>query len=117
MGQSEFKIKLDPETGRYTKQHAYGEGVIDVFGSKLIGNTAKKAAKKGAEKALTTAATQAGEHVGKKAGDKIVKMLASKKKATPTRKKKVNETISARKISQQEINQRVNRIMSGGKII
>ena len=53
----------------------------------------------------------------KKAGDKIVKMLASKKKATPTRKKKVNETISARKISQQEINQRVNRIMSGGKII
>ena len=120
MGQSEFKIKLDPETGRYTKQHTYGEGVIDVFksfGSKLIGNTAKKAAKKGAEKALTTAATQAGEHVGKKAGDKIVKMLASKKKATPTRKKKVNETISARKISQQEINQRVNRIMSGGKII
>ena len=91
--QSEFKKKLDPELGRYTRQHIYGEGMMDVFksvGSKLFGKTIKKAAKKGVEKALTSAATKTGEHVGKKAGDKIVQMLS---KGTPSRKspaKKVN---------------------------
>ena len=48
MRQSEFKKKYDPELGRYTKQHIYGEGVMDVFksfGSKLFGKTMKKAAK------------------------------------------------------------------------
>ena len=35
MRQSEFKMKLDPELGRYTRQHIYGEGVMDVF--KLVG--------------------------------------------------------------------------------
>ena len=72
--QSEFKKKLDPELGRYTRQHIYGEGMMDVFksfGSKLFGKTMKKAAKK----AVTAAATKTGEHVGKKAGDKIVQML------------------------------------------
>ena len=29
MRQSEFKMKLDPELGRYTRQHIYGEGMID----------------------------------------------------------------------------------------
>ena len=48
MRQSEFKKKYDPELGRYTKQHIYGEGVMNVFksfGSKLFGKTVKKAAK------------------------------------------------------------------------
>ena len=79
MRQSEFKMRFDPELGRYTRQHIYGEGMMDVFksiGSKLFGKTMKKAAKKGAEKALTAAATKTGEHVGKKAGDKIVQMLS-----------------------------------------
>ena len=79
MRQSEFKKKLDPELGRYTRQHIYGEGITDVLksvGSKLFGKTMKKAAKKGVEKAVTTAATKTGEHVGKKAGDKIVQMLS-----------------------------------------
>ena len=79
MRQSEFKIKYDPELGRYTRQHIYGEGVMDVFksfGSKLFGKTMKKAAKKGAEKAVIAAATKTGEHEGKKAGDKIIKMLS-----------------------------------------
>ena len=77
--QSEFKKRFDPELGRYTKQHIYGEGITDVFksvGSKLFGKTMKKAAKKGVEKAVTAAATKTGEHVGKKAGDKIVQMLS-----------------------------------------
>ena len=80
MRQSQFKTKYDPELGRYTKQHIYGEGVMDVFksfGSKLFGKTMKKAAKTAATKAITTtAATKTGEHVGKKAGDKIIEMLS-----------------------------------------
>ena len=78
MRQSEFKMRLDPELGRYTRQHIYGEGMMDVFksiGSKLFGKIMKKAAKREATKAVTAAATKTGEHVGKKAGDKIVQML------------------------------------------
>ena len=29
MRQSEFKRKYDPEIGKYTKQHIYGEGIMD----------------------------------------------------------------------------------------
>ena len=79
MRQSEFKMRFDPELGRYTRQHIYGEGMMDVFksvGSKLFGKTVKSAAKKAAKKAVTAAATKTGEHVGKKAGDKIVQMLS-----------------------------------------
>ena len=86
MRQSEFKKKLDPELGRYTKQHIYGEGITDVFksfGKKIFGKTMKKAAKKGVEKVVTTAATKTGEHVGKKAGDKIVQMLTKGRDAPP----------------------------------
>ena len=117
MRQSEFKMKLDPELGRYTKQHIYGEGMMDVFksfGSKLCGKTMKKAAKKGAEKAVTAAATKTGEHVGKKAGDKIVQMLSkSNNKPKVTFNENV-ETIPNKTMTQQEINKRVNAILSGG---
>ena len=114
--QSEFKMKLNPELGRYTRQHIYGEGMMDVFksvGSKLFGKTVKSAAKK----AVTAAATKTGEHVGKKAGDKIVQMLS---KGTPSRKppvKKVTFNKNVETITQQEINRRVKTILSGGKII
>ena len=120
MRQSEFKMRLDPELGRYTRQHIYGEGMMDVFksvGKKIFGKTMKKAAKKGAQKAVTAAATKTGEHVGKKAGDKIVQML-SKEKAAPSNKKvtfnKNVETIPNKTMTQQEINKRVNAILSGG---
>ena len=117
MRKSEFKMRFDPELGRYTRQHIYGEGMMDVFksfGSKLFGKTMKKAAKKGVEKALTSAATKTGEHVGKKAGDKIVQMLS---KGTPSRKppaKKVNFNKNVETISQQEIDQMLNNLLSGG---
>ena len=123
MRQSEFKMRFDPELGRYTRQHIYGEGITDMFksfGKKIFGKTMKKAAKKSGEKVLTMAATKTGEHVGKKAGDKIVQML-SKEKAAPTTKKvtfnKNVKTIPNKKMSQQDINRRVNAILSGGKII
>ena len=118
MRQSEFK--KNPELGRYTRQHIYGEGMMDVFksiGSKLFGKTVNSAAKKGVEKAVTAAATKTGEHVGKKAGDKIVQMLSKGGVASPrnppAKKVTVNEndkTIPSKK----EINQRVNAILSGG---
>ena len=79
-------MRLDPELGRYTRQHIYGEGIMDVFksvGKKIFGKTMKKAAKRGVEKAVTTAATKTGEHVGKKAGDKIVQMLSNGGVASP----------------------------------
>ena len=123
--QSEFKKKLDPEMGRFTKQHIYGEGITDVFksiGSKLFGKTVKSAAKKSVEKALTTAATKTGEHAGKKAGDKIVQMLNKEVSPKKPTVKKVNlnkniEIIPNKKNTKQEINARVNSILSGGKII
>ena len=68
---------------------------------------------------MTAAATKTGEHVGKKAGDKIVQML-SKGSVAPSRKppaKKVTFKTTPKKITQQEIDQRVNAILSGGKII
>ena len=113
MRKSEFKMKLDPELGRYTRQHIYGEGMMDVFksvGSKLFGKTMKKAAKKGVEKAVTAAATKTGEHVGKKAGDKIVQMLSkSNNKPKVTFNKNV-ETIP----SEKELNQSLINLLSGG---
>ena len=117
MRQSEFKKKLDPELGRYTIQHIYGEGITDVFksfGKKIFGKTMKKAAKKGVEKVVTTAATKTGEHVGKKAGDKIVQMLSKGSSQKPPAKKVTfNENVETIP-SKKEINQRVNAILSGG---
>ena len=77
MKQSEFKKKYDPELGRFTRQHIYGEGVMDI-GSKVFGPLLKKAAKTAADKAITTAVSKTGEHVGKKAGDKTISMLKTK---------------------------------------
>ena len=108
--QSEYKKRFDPELGSFTKQHIYGEGITDVFksfGKKIFGKTVKKAAKKGVEKAVTSAATKTGEHVGKKAGDKIVQLL-SKGRDAP------KNPPAAKKISQQEIDQMLNNLLSGG---
>ena len=117
MRQSEFKMRFDPELGKYTRQHIYGEGITDVFksfGSKLFGKTMKKAAKKGVEKAVTTAAAKTGEHVGKKAGDKIVQMLNKSNKSPKVTFNENVETIPNKKMTRKEINQRVNAILSGG---
>ena len=136
MRQSDFKKIYDPELGRFTRQHIHGEEVMDVFkniSSKIFGKTMKKAAKTAAIKAITTAATKTGEHVGKKAGDKIIQMLS--KSNTPKKvrfdeavttaarpgeeifqilskssfPRKVNPT---KRMTQQDINQRLNFILS-----
>ena len=136
MRQSDFQKKYDPELGRFTRQHIYGEGVMDVFkniGSKVIGQTLKKAAKAAASIAVTTAATKTGEHVGKKAGDKIIQMLS--KSSTPKKVSFVETVSNAMKpgeeivkilsksstpiltqkpkpMTQQDLNQRLNLILS-----
>ena len=109
MRKSEFKMRFDPELGRYTRQHIYGEGMMDVFksfGSKLFGKTVKSPVKKGAKKAVTAAAIKTKnnqKHVGKKAGDKIVQML-SKSNKTPkvTFNKNVEIIPSKKEINQSE---------------
>ena len=119
MRQSDLEKKYDPELGRFTRQHIYGEGVMDVFkniGSKLFGKTMKKAAKTAATKAITTAATKTGEHVGEKAVDKIIDFL-SKRKRKNTPKKATFDEISikrnpTKRMTQQDINQRLNFILS-----
>ena len=133
MRQSDFKKKYDPELGRFTRQHIYGEGVMDVFkniGSKIFGQTMKKAAKTAATKAITTAASKTGEHVGKKAGGKIIQMMTKKpgdekggeiieqmlKKRNIPGKVRFDEitlkTNPTKRMTQQDINQRLNFILS-----
>ena len=53
MRQSEFKKKLDPELGKYTRQHIYGEGITDVFksfGKAILEKQCKKPLKKALKK-------------------------------------------------------------------
>ena len=90
--QSEFKKRFDPEMGKYTRQHIYGEGImLNMFKNidKLPRKTVKSYAKKNAEKVLSLASAK----TGKKAGDKIVSILSKEKKP------------------------KKNSILSGGKII
>ena len=95
---------------------AYGKGLSDIFksvGMKTLGRTAKKAAKSAAKKA----ATATGEYAGKKAGDKIVELLRNNKTKTPLVKIEPNISTSEPKVlTAQEINDRVNQILSAGKL-
>ena len=121
MNKSEFKMRYDPDLDRYVKTHIYtGEGLMDVFrsvGSKLMGRTAKDMVKKGvstmANKAVSQAATKTGEHIGNmavsKAGDKIVQLLRKKQPMEPTMQQPAPMT-------DFEIAQRVNQLISGGKM-
>ena len=109
MKQSEFKKRYDPELGRFTRQHIYGEGVLDT-GSKVFGQILKKAAKTAATKAITTAATKTGEYVGEKAGDKIIEFLSRKKKTQKPKKVKFEEPVNS--MPQQDRYQQLGLILS-----
>ena len=121
--QSELKRRYDPEIGRYVKKHIHsgeihGEGLMDIFksvGSKLFGKTAKEIAKKAAMTAATKAATKTGEHLGNKAGDKIVQLLSKKQPKQQTIQHTISEPVD-KPLTDFEIAQRVNRLISGGKI-
>ena len=118
MNKSELKMRYNPEIGRYVKRHIYtgeihGEGLMDIFksvGSKLFGRTAKDIAKRAATTAATKAATKTGEHLGNRAGDKIVQLLS--KKQPPVTK----QYITDQPLTDFEIAQRVNQLISGGRM-
>ena len=117
--QSELKRRYDQELGRYVKKHIHtgeihGEGLMDIFksvGSKLFGKTAKEIAKKAATTAATKAATKTGEHLGNKAGDRIIQLLSKKQPQQQTISK-----AAERPLTDFEIAQRVNQLISGVKI-
>ena len=68
MRQSEFKRKYDPEMGKYTKQHIYGEGIIDSVKSFFKPTSKPKPPPKPPKKVTFNPSS----FVDKKAGDKIV---------------------------------------------
>ena len=121
MKQSEFKKRYDVKTGRYVKKHIYGEGVVtDVFktiGKKLFEKTMKEAAKTATQKVLQKAATKTGEYASEKAGDKIIQLLSKKNKntKTPVATSPI-EKPQSRELSDYEINERVNQLLSGGRM-
>ena len=120
MRHCEFKKRYDPKLGKYVKKRVYGEGISDVFkavGSKIFGRTAKKAAESAAKKA----AIETGEYAGKKAGDKIVELLRNNKTTTPSVQiePSLSEQLSLSEpkvLTAQEVNDRVNQLLSGGKL-
>ena len=122
MDKRELKMRYNPSLDRYVKTNIYtgeihGEGLMDVFksiGSKLFSKPAKEIAKKAASKAATKAATKTGEHLGNKAGDKIVELLSKKQPMQPTIKPSINQQQAP--MTDFEIAQRVNRLISGGRM-
>ena len=98
MRQSEFKKKYDPDTGKFSKKHIYGEGIMDTVKSFL----GKKPTRK---KVTFVQPPKPTPTTTKKAGDKIVKMLSVEKPQS-------NKT-NNRQMTQQEINNRVLQIMTG----
>ena len=98
MRQSEFKKKYDPDTGKFSRKHIYGEGIMDSVKSLI-----KKPTKKNVTFAPPPKPTPSSAN--KKAGDKIVKMLSGEN--PPSRK------TNKRQMTQQEINNRVLQIMYG----
>ena len=77
----------------------------------------KKLLKQKPKKALQTAATKIGEYAGEKAGDKIIQLLSKKHKntKTPVAASPI-ENPQTRELSDYEINERVNQLLSGGRM-
>ena len=120
MRQSEFKRRYDVKMGLYVKKHIYGKGVVtDVFktiGRKLFGKTMKEAAKTATKKAVQKAATKTGEYAGEKAGDKIIQLLSKNNKNTKTPVTALPIQNPQKKLTDYEINERVNQLLSGGQM-
>ena len=124
MRHCEFKKRYDPRLGKYVKKRVYGEGISDVFkavGSKIFGKTAKKAAESAAKSATKKAVIATSEYAGKKAGDKIVELLSKNKTTTPSVmiEPSLPKQLSLSEpnvLTAQEVNDRVNQLLSGGKL-
>ena len=124
MNKNIIKRRYDPTIDRYVKKdihtgEIYGEGLMDIFksvGRKLFSKTTKDIAKKGAKSATNKAVTKVGQHIGNRAGEKIVQLLQKKQPIQQTIKQTQNNTTS-KPLTDFEIAQRVNRLISGGKLM
>ena len=124
MNKRMLKRRYDPTIGRYVKKdintgEIHGEGLMDIFksvGRKLFSKTAKDIAKKGAKTATTKAVTKVGEHIGNRAGEKIVQLLQKKQPMQQTLQQATKHTIN-QPLTDFEIAQRVNRLISGGRMM
>ena len=120
MRQSEVKMKFDPELGHFTKQHIYGEGVRSFIKNKL--SKKKSPAPEGSidKKLVAEAAALKVQQKNKKAGDEIAKLLSKEKhqSKTPARTpvKKVTFKEPPKRMTRQQINNRVNQIMTGKRV-
>lgn len=132
MRQSEFKMKFDPELGHFTKHHiwdnhtVYGEGVRSFIKNKL--SKKKNPAPAGSsapagsidKKLVAEAAALKVQQKNKKAGDEIAKLLSKEKhqSKTPARTpvKKVTFKEPPKRMTRQQINNRVNQIMTGKRV-
>ena len=124
--QCEFQKMYDPDLDMYVTKHIFdddmthifdddmtvGGGMTDIFkavGKKLFGRASKKAVEK--------ATKAAGEYAGYKAGERIVKLLSNDRTMVPS--VVMEPTVSPSEsnvLTDQEINDRVNQILSGGKL-
>ena len=82
----------------------------------MFEKTVKEAAKKATQKALQKAATKTGEYAGEKAGDKIIKLLSKKNKNTKTPVATSPIENPQKELTDYEINERVNQLLSGGQM-
>ena len=128
MRQSEFKMNLDPELGHFTKQHIYGEGVRSFIKNKLSKKKSPAPAGSSApagsidKKLVAEAAALKVQQKNKKAGDEIAKLLSKEKHqakapartAVSTPVKQVTFKEPPKRMTRQQINNRVNQIMTGG---
>ena len=116
MNKNMIKRRYDTTIDRYVKKdihtgEIYGEGLMDIFksmGRKLFSKTAKSATNK--------AFTKVGENIGNRAGDKIVQLLSKKQPIQQTIKQPPKNTTS-KPLTDFEIAQRVNRLISGGRMM
>lgn len=125
MNKRMIKRRYDPIIGRYVKKdiitdEIHGEGLMDIFksiGSTLFGKATKEIAKRGAKKTATLATNKIAEYAGNRAGDTIVKLLQKKQKSPQIEKHMADQPSTNKQLSDFEIAQRVNQLISGGRMM
>ena len=78
--------------------------------------TLKNGIQKAAENAIENAATRTGDFAAKKAGDKIVQLLSKNKKINNMETPIIATTTKVEPLTDFEINERVNQLLSGGRM-
>ena len=109
--QSEFKKKYDPDMEKFSRKHIYGEGNASRTGVGILDPLKSLFGKKPTKKVNFAVPPPKPTPSNKNAGDKIVKILSAE---NPSRK---TNNRQGRKMTQQEINNRVLQIMSGGNAL